>query len=378
MAFLVRRGVVLVGLPKQHLARCLSVSRPLAQTASSTEYNVDPNDPQIAPTIVPEKSWKNEFYKNRGFTVVGADWKEWSDLPAPYKYFGVKVNPKHVETHGMAWSALSDWKVGVPAGIVVTAPLFVSGVFPGVDERMILYPLQALVSIIILKNLGPVVRNGMQALATRRAKWLLDSEAELNATIADTVKAAEALRAMPQATRMLGAGTVALNAAEAAALSTRVAGAQRDALVEQLNYLVAAANPINTDGDAAAKSAARAAVEAAFGDASVQQKSIAAAIAALKDGATADTTVKDMFEKAVAKARADAAAKPSAKPLLAPAFAAAFDKKFGLEAAVTADAIKKAAGDKVAAALLAGAVGGKTPEVGMKYTQLSPLAFLKK
>jgi hypothetical protein len=36
--------------------------------------------------------------------------QEWSDLPAPYKYLGVKVNPKDVESAGGIWKYFSDWR----------------------------------------------------------------------------------------------------------------------------------------------------------------------------------------------------------------------------------------------------------------------------
>jgi hypothetical protein len=48
--------------------------------------------------------------------------QEWSDLPAPYKYLGVKVNPEHVEAHGPVWKFFSDWKTAVPASILLTLP----------------------------------------------------------------------------------------------------------------------------------------------------------------------------------------------------------------------------------------------------------------
>jgi hypothetical protein len=36
---------------------------------------VDPNDPHIAPTLVPWKEYKNEYFRKRGYTVAGPDWK---------------------------------------------------------------------------------------------------------------------------------------------------------------------------------------------------------------------------------------------------------------------------------------------------------------
>jgi hypothetical protein len=55
-----------------------AVSRPLGQAAEKggkAEYAVDPSNPQIAPTIIPWKEYKNEYYEKRGYDVVGKDWK---------------------------------------------------------------------------------------------------------------------------------------------------------------------------------------------------------------------------------------------------------------------------------------------------------------
>jgi hypothetical protein len=55
-------------------------------------YGVNPDDPIIAPSLVPWKAYKNAHYEKRGFTLAGKDWHQWEDLPeGPLKYAGVKV-----------------------------------------------------------------------------------------------------------------------------------------------------------------------------------------------------------------------------------------------------------------------------------------------
>ena len=95
-------------------------TQPTATTAAVDVKSVDPSNPEISPSVIPWKSYKNDAFTNRGFTVAPQDWKEWSDLPAPYKYLGVKVNPAHVENHGAVWKFFSDWKTAVPASILFT------------------------------------------------------------------------------------------------------------------------------------------------------------------------------------------------------------------------------------------------------------------
>ena len=36
---------------------------------------MDPSNPEISPSVVPWKEYKNEYYAKRGYTVAGKDWK---------------------------------------------------------------------------------------------------------------------------------------------------------------------------------------------------------------------------------------------------------------------------------------------------------------
>lgn len=36
---------------------------------------VDPSNPEISPSFAPWKSFKNEYYEKRGYTVASKDWK---------------------------------------------------------------------------------------------------------------------------------------------------------------------------------------------------------------------------------------------------------------------------------------------------------------
>lgn len=81
----------------------------------------------------------------------------------------------------------------------------------------------------------------------------------------------------------------ACSALEAEAATKKVAIAQRDALVEQMDYLVSVAAAGAADTEAQVLKLARASVEAQLEkDASLQQRSIDAALKALKEGSLAE------------------------------------------------------------------------------------------
>ncbi len=228
-----------------------------AGAGAASSKPVDPNNPVIAPSYVPWKEYKNEYYRKRGFQLADKDWtvrkkmpfafsfsrvvcvwtdtrgktppffslphplhprllaivapalrrrkqiacvgpaasaagceattggktrrkihhknpfvfppplpffsffsilQEWSDLPAPYKYLGVKVDPAHVEKPGAVWKFLSDWKVGVPFSMLVAMPLYSSGLFPGFDERLQLGLLIMIAGTVLAKEAGPMFK----------------------------------------------------------------------------------------------------------------------------------------------------------------------------------------------------------------------------
>lgn len=98
--------------------------------------------------------------------------QEWSDLPAPYKYLGVKVDPKHVENAGFLWKAMSDWKLAVPISMLIAMPLYMTGNFPGFDERLELSFITLLAGTVIVKEVNPMVKNMLSAARESRVKYV--------------------------------------------------------------------------------------------------------------------------------------------------------------------------------------------------------------
>jgi hypothetical protein len=80
--------------------------------------------------------------------------QEWEGLPAPYKYLGVKLNPAHVENHGMIWKALSDWKIAVPAVFMLSLPMWMFNWLPPFDERAELGLITVVAGVVAARALG--------------------------------------------------------------------------------------------------------------------------------------------------------------------------------------------------------------------------------
>ena len=118
--------------------------------------------------------------------------QEWSDLPAPFKYLGVKVNPEHVTAHGPVWKFFSDWKTAVPATVLLSLPLWMFNWLPPVDERFELAMISIGAGWIIIGAAGPLFRSFKRSRVALKVKAMLQAEADLNATIASASSAFEA------------------------------------------------------------------------------------------------------------------------------------------------------------------------------------------
>jgi len=380
-----RRAVLLFRAPG--VRSFAAATRPLRQAADKATPAAGgvaapgPDNFQIAPTIIPWKAYKNEFYEKRGYTVAPKDWKEWSDLPAPFKYLGVRVNPEHVTAHGPVWKFFSDWKTAIPASVLLTLPLWMFNWLPPVDERFELAMIVTAAGWVMIGAAGPMFRAWKRTRVATKVKALLAAESDLNTTIATATTAFAAGAAVPQYIRMVNSGERAARALEAAAATRKLRLAQRDALAEQLSYLVAVSSAGAAESEAAVVKAARSAVEATLTrDASVQQRTVDAAVRALKDGVAADVDdpLPGLWAAAVAKAQADIAARPAAQPLRSPQQIDLFKKRFGYsDEAVTAELAAKAGADPAALALLTGKVGGVAPTAGARYVLKAPISYLK-
>jgi hypothetical protein len=140
----------------------------------------------------------------------------------------------------------------------------------------------------------------------------------------------QAGQSLPETMRTMHAGERALAKLEAAAASTRARNYLRDATLAELDYLVQLKSSAAGETGTAVLRAATAATTRAFEqDAALQQKSIEAAIKALKEGTQAEDVVAPTFVAALAAAKAEASAKPASNPFKSAAQKETFDKRFG-------------------------------------------------
>lgn len=344
---------------------------------------VDPNDPQISPDTRPWADFKNEFYKKRGFTVAPDNWKGWDDLPAPYKYLGVKVDPAHVENHGPIWSMMSDWRQGVPAAILLSLPLWMFHVLPPFDMRLELSLITIAAGWTGLKAAGPMFRQWKRARVGTKVKALLSLEEDLNKEIDTSIEAFKAGSGVVEYMKVMNDAERALRKMEAEAATKRIQSTLTSSLKEQLEYLTSIAASGAADSEAEILRSAKNNFDASLSkDATVQQKTIDNAIKALKDGsmASADDLAPGLWAKALEKARADYAAKPAAasNPLANPQIVEIFKKRFGYTEDAVSEATLSRASDAASKAILTGKIGGKAPAVGAQYVLQAPILYARK
>lgn len=347
---------------------------------------MDPENPEIAPSYAPWKQWKNEYYEKRGYKVASKDWKGWEDMPEDagiFKYLGVKVDPEHVKSRGLLWNWFSDWRTGLPTGMLISMPLWMFNVLPPLDERTELAFLGFASLWAAAKIGGPMIKAYKEERVGVKVKMLLEGEKELNDEIVTSINTLKAGSGMVETVRAINDAERSLRALEAAAATKRMKAAQRDALVAQLDYLVQVSASGAADKEAGVLKAARSIVEGALEkDAALQQRTIDAAIKSLTAGSETEDVVSPLFSKALEKAASDAAAaaasQAAAKPLKNPLQVEIFRKRFGVvEDAVTEATLSRAKADKAAYNVLVGKVGGAEPTVGAAYVLKPAIAYAK-
>jgi hypothetical protein len=310
------------------------------------------------------------------FCLIYFHLQEWSDLPAPYKYYGVKVNPEHVEKPGFVWKLFSDWKIAVPTTFLFSLPLWMFNFLPPFDERMELYLILFGAGWVAVKQAGPLFTEYKLARVGAKVKAILGLEAELNQEIASAIDTYKAAADIPKFIASVNAGERALKSLEADAATKRVPHLLRDSVVAQLDYLVSIAGSGAQADEANALKLARASVESTLEkDSAVQLKSIEAAVKALSTGTASDDVISPLFSKALEQARKELASKPASNPLKNAAQIELFRKRFNLvEDAVSESTISKADSD-ASKALLVGRIGGGAPTVGAKYVMKPAILY---
>ena len=165
-------------------------------------------------------------------------------------------------------------------------------------------------------------------------KALYAEEKAFNDEIAHAVEVMNAGLAVPETVKTVNAAERALRAIEAEAATRKAAHARKEATQQALDFLVGLKSAAGADAEGASLRAARAAVEGALEkDAAVQQRSIDAAIKALKDGqaAPADDVIEPLFAKAAQAAKAEIQGRAAANPFTLASNVDMFRKRFHLD-----------------------------------------------
>lgn len=181
---------------------------------------------------------------------------------------------------------------------------------------------------------GPMFMKWQTAAIEAKNKALYAEEAAFNEEIARAIDVMHAGLSVPETVKTVNTAERALRAVEAEAATRKAAHARREAVAHALDFLVSIKASAGADSEGAALRGARAAVEAALEkDAAVQQKSIEAAIKALKEGqsAPADDVIEPIFSRGVAAAKAEAASKAAANPFTNAQNVDMFRKRFNLD-----------------------------------------------
>jgi len=170
-------------------------------------------------------------------------------------------------------------------------------------------------------------------------KALYAEEQAFNDEIAHSVEVMKAGLAVPETVKTVNAAERALRAVEAEAATRKAAHARREAAQHALDFLVSLKSAAGAESEGASLRAARAAVEAALEkDAAVQQRSIEAALKALKEGqaAPADDVIEPLFAQSAKAARAEAEGRAAANPFTAAGNVDMFRKRFHMDLAADA------------------------------------------
>ena len=229
---------------------------------------------------------------------------------------------------------MSDWKTAVPAALLVAMPFYSSGKFPSFDERMELAVIIITAGVIMFKEVGPMFVKMQTAAIEAKNASLYAEEKAFNEEIAHSIEVMQAGLSIPETVKTVNTAERALRALEAQAATRKAAQARADAVSHALEYLVQLKSSAGAETEGAALRTARAAVESTLEkDSATQQKSIEAAIKALKDGSAnpADDVVEPLLAKSIETAKKELLSKASASPFTNPQQVEMFKKRFGFD-----------------------------------------------
>jgi len=267
-----------------------------------TDYGIDRSNPENAPSTFTK--WHEYGTTGR---IAADGWKEWSDLPAPYKYYQVKVNPKDVEAPNFFLDLLGNYKTAVPLSLVVAFPFLLNGTIV-MDEHFELGAIFFTVVYMLSGAVGDGVRDAVLAPGLQARDQLLAKEKAYREALGAALKAHQAVQNLPEAALEFNQGVRALRHEQAAADTRRARAAVRGRYVDMLEFMVTSAKASGEDdGAALVTNAAVADVteQLVSGKGSLSKVVLADAIAALKSGKDGTKSLREATKVAFFKAQAN-------------------------------------------------------------------------
>lgn len=329
--------------------------------------NIDKSNPLYAPDAWDE--WMNTGYSN----LAPKDHRSWSDLPAPYKYYDVKVDPADVEAKGFLWSIFTDWRTALPATGLLALPMYLYDVFV-LDERVMLALITWFTFALIRTQAGPGLGASLKQGAIDEAQELYDVESAYRTALAETATAHKNVLDLVSDLQSKHAADRALKALEAQAMSREVRVEQATKMKAMLDYMVMAkAETVASAQDSVLESSFDFVANQLQSDSKFQQQSINDALDALagkkdfKDMAVVtsffDKMSSTVDEMTAAGVPADALARQREM----------FSKKFGFADTVSQTMLDNAKANPKEWAALVAKCGGATPTVGTPITYKMPI-----
>ena len=195
------------------------------------ELDIDKSNPLYAPDAWDE--WMNTGYTN----LAPKDHREWKDLPAPYKYYDVKVDPADVESQGMLWKIFTDWRTALPATGLLALPMYLYDVFV-LDERVMLALITWFTFAMIRTQVGPGLGESLKQTAIDEAQELYDVEDAYRAALSETAAAHKNVLDLVTDLQAKHAAERALKVLEAKAATRELRVEQTLKMKAMLDYMV--------------------------------------------------------------------------------------------------------------------------------------------
>jgi hypothetical protein len=351
------------------------------KNADVSPAGIDRTKPLYAPSY--RREWKHFGYPKEQIANVDnpAEWKEWTDLPAPYKYYHVKVDPADVENEGTLWKLFTNWKTAIPLSVGIAIPLWVNDVIV-MDFHMELAAIFWASIAMVYNNFGSTIRAALVEENTEIKRQVFDAESKYMAALERNIEVHEKAIGLPQYVMMLNKGERHVRGLEANASTKHMRAAETQRMIDMLDYLSTG----RTAGGSGAGDLVSSAVHHAVGlalqrNAQMQQATVQDAIDAL----LAEGVPKrgNVTEKLFAGASKHFKANPPRAADVDPAAQAAhekelFNKRFGFaDTTITETMISKAKDSAASWSVLKAMAGGAEPTVGAPIVYPNPIAYSK-